>query len=230
MRKKLYAYTAALFLASLPLAACSGSQTAAPQTQSIATSQEDLASGSQGTTLTVTQTASTEATIPSAGESVEIASQASSAASAYISETDAKKIVFDHAGVVEADVTGLRIRLDRDDGRQVYEIEFYSADQEYDYEIDAADGSILSFQREMNEKAWAQNSSSAAQGAALSEADARSLALAQVPGAVEDNIVKFELDHDDGRSVYEIKIVSNNAKYEIKIDANTGEILKLEMD
>lgn len=310
MKKRFYACTAALFLAALTVTACSNGQAAVPETQSIATSQEDLASGSQGTTLNVTQ-ASTEETTPSAGDSVEIASQPSSAANAFISETDAKKIAFDHAGVSEADVTGLRIKLDYDDGRQVYDVEFYSGNQEYDYEINAvdgtilsydnemdyhggqaqvssqagsaaisedeakqaafdhagvseadvtglrirldyddgrqvydvefysgskeydyeisaSDGSVLSFDQEMDE--WAARQNTGGQTASITEADARALALEQVPGATEENIIKFAQDYDDGRTVYEIEIIYNRAEYDIEIDASTGNILKMEQD
>lgn len=233
MKKRFYACTAALFLAALPLAACSNRQADVPETQSIATSQEDLASGSQDTALNVTQT-STEETTPSAGDSVEIASQPSSAANAFISEADAKKTAFDHAGVAEADVTGLRVKLDYDDGRQVYDVEFYSGNQEYDYEINAVDGTILSFDQEMDEWAAAQNAAgtqnTTGQAASITETDARALALEQVPGATDENIVKFAQDYDDGRTVYEIEIIYNRAEYDIEIDASTGTILKMEQD
>ena len=233
MKKRFYACTAALFLAALPLAACSNRQAAVPETQSIATSQEDLASGSQDTALNVTQT-STEETTPSAGDSVEIASQPSSAANAFISEADAKKTAFDHAGVAEADVTGLRVKLDYDDGRQVYDVEFYSGNQEYDYEINAVDGTILSFDQEMDEWAAAQNAAgtqnTTGQATSITETDARALALEQVPGATDENIVKFAQDYDDGRTVYEIEIIYNRAEYDIEIDASTGTILKMEQD
>ena len=227
MKKRFYACTAALFLAALTVTACSNGQAAVPETQSIATSQEDLASGSQGTTLNVTQ-ASTEETTPSAGDSVEIASASSQTGSAAISEDEAKQAAFDHAGVSEADVTGLRIRLDYDDGRQVYDVEFYSGSKEYDYEISASDGSVLSFDQEMDK--WAARQNTGGQTASITEADARALALEQVPGATEENIIKFAQDYDDGRTVYEIEIIYNRAEYDIEIDASTGNILKMEQD
>ena len=34
---------------------------------------------------------------------------------------------------------------DRDDGRLLYEVEFYAGNKEYDYEILASDGTILSY-------------------------------------------------------------------------------------
>ena len=154
--------------------------------------------------------------------------------SAAISEDEAKQAAFDHAGVSEADVTGLRIRLDYDDGRQVYDVEFYSGSKEYDYEISASDGSVLSFDQEMDEWAAAQNAAgtqnTTGQAASITETDARALALEQVPGATDENIVKFAQDYDDGRTVYEIEIIYNRAEYDIEIDASTGTILKMEQD
>lgn len=61
----------------------------------------------------------------------------------YIGVDSAKSIALKDAGLKASDVTFSRAKMDRDDGRAVYEIDFYSADWEYDYEIDAADGRIL---------------------------------------------------------------------------------------
>ena len=55
------------------------------------------------------------------------------------------------AGVSESDATRLKVSEDRDDGRKVYEIRFDVAEKEYDYEIQASDGTILSSDVEINE-------------------------------------------------------------------------------
>ena len=55
----------------------------------------------------------------------------------------AKSAALAHAGVSAADVTGLRCELDEDGGRWVYEIEFRAGGVEYEYEIAAADGTVL---------------------------------------------------------------------------------------
>lgn len=62
---------------------------------------------------------------------------------ATISEEEAKKIAFEDAGIAEADVKGLRIEKDREDGYYVYEVEFYSGDKEYDYKVDQTTGEIV---------------------------------------------------------------------------------------
>lgn len=55
------------------------------------------------------------------------------------------------AGVSESDTTRLRVSEDRDDGRKLYEIKFDVAEKEYEYEIQASDGAILSSEVDTNE-------------------------------------------------------------------------------
>lgn len=65
---------------------------------------------------------------------------------------------------------------------------------------------------------------------AFGEEAARDAALAEIPGAKAEHIVKLELDYDDGRAVYEVEIVYNNTEYEIEIDAADGTILEFEAE
>lgn len=59
-----------------------------------------------------------------------------------ISEEEARSIALTDAQVEAEAVTNIRIKLTVDDGRQVYDVEFYVTNQEYDYEIDAVTGEI----------------------------------------------------------------------------------------
>lgn len=62
-----------------------------------------------------------------------------------ISAERAKEIALQHASLSAADVNFVHSELDYDDGVQVYDVEFYKGNAEYDYEIDAATGSVLSY-------------------------------------------------------------------------------------
>jgi len=62
-----------------------------------------------------------------------------------ISEAKAKEIALNHAGVSESQISHFKIKLDYDDGRVEYEIEFHVGHTEYEYEIDANSGNINSF-------------------------------------------------------------------------------------
>lgn len=52
-----------------------------------------------------------------------------------ITKAKAKSIALKHAGVSSSKATFVTAKLDYEDGQQVYEIEFYSGNIEYDYEI-----------------------------------------------------------------------------------------------
>jgi uncharacterized membrane protein YkoI len=64
---------------------------------------------------------------------------------AYITEEQAKETAFTHAKVQEETVSLLRVQFDYDDMRAIYEVDFYSDNNEYDYDIDAVTGEILGF-------------------------------------------------------------------------------------
>lgn len=61
----------------------------------------------------------------------------------------------------------------------------------------------------------------------LTEAQAVEIALAEVPGDVQET----ELEREDGMQVYEVEILTaDGVEMEIEIDANTGEILEVEAE
>lgn len=68
------------------------------------------------------------------------------APSGEISAEEAQAIALRNAGVSSAD--RMKVKKDYDDGMFVYEIEFVSGTTEYEMDISAADGSVLSFDKE----------------------------------------------------------------------------------
>lgn len=63
--------------------------------------------------------------------------------SSYITRDSARDIAINAAGVSLDNIRALEVELDADDGRLVYEVEFKSGANEYDYEIDARSGEII---------------------------------------------------------------------------------------
>jgi hypothetical protein len=61
----------------------------------------------------------------------------------------------------------------------------------------------------------------------ISEAQAKQIALAQVPGATS---IRIHLDYDDGRQTYEGEIIKGYTEYDFEIDAVTGVILEWDID
>lgn len=63
---------------------------------------------------------------------------------AGITAKDAKKVALEHAGLSEDAVSDVDIDLERDNGKLIYEVDFNSGDTEYDYDIDAETGEVIS--------------------------------------------------------------------------------------
>ncbi len=151
-------------------------------------------------------------------------SSQASGTTGLITEEEAANIAKEHAQVT--DCTMLPVKLDRDDGRQVYDVEFFTADgKEYDYEIDAATGEVLSYDYDAERQAAAASGT-----ASITEAEAKALVLAQVPGAAEENFLEFKTDYDDGRLEYEGELFYDGMKYEFTVDGYSGTIREWESE
>lgn len=137
----------------------------------------------------------------------------------YIGEERAKTAALDHAGLSADQVRFVHCYLERDDGRWLYDVEFYADNKEYDYDIDAYTGAVLSF--DYDAEYYTPPAGGAGTGTITAE-QARQLALAQVPGATDGDIRKFKTDYDDGILQYEGKIIYNGMEYEFEIDAYSG--------
>ena len=143
-----------------------------------------------------------------------------------ITEEQAKAAALAHAGLTEAKVTFVSVRLDYDEGQQVYEVEFYKENTEYDYEIDAMTGEIRAYDTDIEDYAIGQDHRFRIN---IDETTAKAIVLEKVPGATDANI-RIYLDYDDGRPMYEGAIVHNETKYEFDINAADGSIIEWEME
>ena len=70
--------------------------------------------------------------------------------SKYIGVDAAKSAALKHAGLSAKDVTFTKAKLERDDGVYEYDIEFFSGRIEYEYEINAVSGKIISHDKDFD--------------------------------------------------------------------------------
>lgn len=153
------------------------------------------------------------------------ASTAAAGAASYLGEAKAKEAALNHAGLTSSQVSFLEVKLDREDGRAVYEVEFYSGNKEYDYEIDAASGSVVSYDFDIEN--YTIPSSGSSSGNYITREKAQQLAQAKAPNAT---LVKLEFEFDDGRAVYEGELREGRTEYEFEIDAVTGAFIQWSQD
>lgn len=142
-----------------------------------------------------------------------------------ITRESAKAAALEHAGVGEDDISYIRVETDYEDGRQVYDVEFFTKDyKEYDYEISAADGSVVSCDYDA-ETSFRRNRSEEGETASVTEEQAKAAAL-EAAGVSESQVEYFRMhrDRDDGRIVYEGEFYSGGMEYEFEVDGITGQV------
>ncbi len=138
-----------------------------------------------------------------------------------ISESEAKAIALKDAGVSESDVTILKLEPDYENGRWEYDIEFYTAESEYDYEIDAISGKIRSADTEIERYTISNNS------VRISLEEAKRIALAHAGlSEFEVKFTKARLDYDDGIEQFDIDFIAGEFEYDYEIRASDGKILE----
>ena len=143
-------------------------------------------------------------------------------AAGQISRERAMEIALADAGVSADGASFVRSHLDRERGRKVYDIEFYIDNMEYDYEIDAATGEIISVDRDA--EYWGETSD-----ATIGEEEAVRIALEDAR-VDETQSMRVRLDRDDWRLEYEVEFTTADREYEYTIDASSGRILETDVE
>ena len=176
---------------------------------------------------TTPQTAPTQpAATQAAPEATTAAQPKSNNASGDIGIEKANEIAISHAGLSSGSVSFVKAKLDTEDGVKVYDIEFYSGNVEYDYEINAATGAIVSFDQDIENYEIPTQPAAPTQAASsvISVDKAKQIALSHA-GVSGASFKKVKLDKDDGVRVYEIEFKVGNVEYEYDIDASSGAII-----
>ncbi len=151
-----------------------------------------------------------------------------------ITQDQALEIAKKDAGVTDSKIFNLEVKLDYDNGIKVYEIEFDTAEMEYEYDIAVSDGRIVDKKSEMqdnvNTTAKPTKTPTSPTGD-ITQDQAIKIARkdAGVPtGTVYD--LEIKLDSDDGIRLYDIEFCDGINEYEYEISTSDGSILKKEYD
>ena len=139
---------------------------------------------------------------------------------------EAKSIALKHSNLDESQVSFMKAKYEFDDGIGKYEIEFYSNNNKYEYEINAKTGDIISYDYDIEKHLTYQQINDK-----ITIEEAKIIALKH--SNLDESQVSFtkaKYEFDDGIGKYEIEFYYNFKEYEYEINASNGEIIKYKMD
>ena len=219
------------------------------ESNSTTNSSSTQASTAQATTNTTTQPASSQQTATAAAKpassqqtataaakpasSQQTATAAAKPASSQQTATASSKIKTTVARAKEIAVarvgggTITEFSQDFDDRVPNYDVTIRHGNAEYDLEISAVDGSILSFDVEYDKVAQKPSSSTSSSNIKITSAKAKEIAIAQAGGGT---VTDFSQDFDERVPKYEVTVRNGNTEYDFDISAVDGSILSREVD
>ena len=155
----------------------------------------------------------------------------------YISKDEVKRIVLNDTKLDSSDVIFGEIDLDTDDGVSKYDVEFHYNRHEYNYEIDAKDGKIISSDfvntNTSNNNTTTENNSSntntnnsTTNNNYISEQEARDIAIKDASVNEKDIVfTDVDLDLENNKAIYEVDFHDQTTEYEYKIDGINKSII-----
>ena len=138
---------------------------------------------------------------------------------AELNEQQAKDII--KKEVPNGQIT--KFKLDKENGKMVYEIKVMDGNIEKEYEIDAETGAILKMEQEQK----GNKNANSVNNPKISSDKAKEIAL---KNSKNGKFKEIELKHKNGVLVYDVEIAEGFMDREFLIDAMTGEILRDKKD
>ncbi len=147
---------------------------------------------------------------------------------AYITADTAKANALSHVSVTESDIVGMvEVSMDYHNGIMVYDVEFSTAETEYEIEVNAVDGKIVNVEKEDNDDI---QSDASLEKEIISPEAVADIVLTYCADRTAWNDYECELDHNHGKLVYEVELNYEKLEYEFIIDALTGEVVRYKTD
>ena len=170
----------------------------------------------------------------------EISAKGDASSKGYIGEDKAKSIAKDHLGEDISDIKKVSVKMDYEDGRMIYEVEFYTSSGEHEFEIDAITGKIIDYdydgynnKNNKEETPVPPRNEEKVTGSQkfIGINTAKNIALKHAK-LTESDIrgLEVELDREDGIIIYEVEFKYKGFEYEYEINAITGKIMDWEIE
>ena len=179
--------------------------------------------------------------------------------SRYIGKEKAEDIAVKHVFSLISAVSinkaeRIKTEFDFDDGKAIYEVEFYIGSIEYDVDVDAISGNIIKVEKDYDGNGRpdaAVTPDTPADPATRPETPdipdfnpdlpegvkpighekALDAALARINASLDGiTLIKNEFEYDDGKWQYEIEFICGHWEYEVTVDGNDGKIIEFDRE
>ena len=115
---------------------------------------------------------------------------------------------------------GIKEGLEQGQQQAYYEVKLLGPDSKHEVKINAVDGAVLSTRDKQ-----ARGAADKLQGVKVTAAQAASNAEKLYAGG---KAVKVDLEREKGQLLYEVDVVTPQQKYEVLVDAASGQVLSAE--
>ncbi|MBU8880108.1 PepSY domain-containing protein [Bacillus sp. FJAT-29790] len=137
-----------------------------------------------------------------------------------ISISEAKNIALSKVnGNVES------VELKNNLGKQYYEVDIKNGEKNNEIHINAFTGEIMSVTEDIDHD---DKNNDRVDFSQSTNTISEQKAIGIVEKAVNGTVIEIDKDDDDGQSVYEFELNTNQGRKEVKINAVTGKIVKIE--
>ena len=177
----------------------------------------------------IKNTSSVTSSTASSGSSGSTSSTVSSDTTAPTGQAKALAAALADAGAQQSQITALEVETEDEDGKTIYEIEFYDGSVKYEYKVDG-NGQILRKESKNKSATPAAPASSTQTASDIGREKAKALAFAHAgvsAGAITE--LEVETDQRKGQLVYEVEFRTADAAWEYTIAASDGSILEYDI-
>ena len=144
---------------------------------------------------------------------------------------EAKEVALEYAGMTGTqDITFTKARKDWENGRYVYDIEFYTEESKYEMDVDMETGGVTDFSTKFYGDPMSHSEKTSEGLLTEEEALAKALERAGVKEANVEFVKKISRDYEHGVEVYEVEFYSGGFEYNVDVDIRTGRITSFEKD
>ena len=155
--------------------------------------------------------------------------------SSYLSKEEIKRVVIQDTCLDEKEISFKEIELDLDGETKKYDVEFYYQKVEYQYEIDAKTGDVLTTNFVKQDSSSTISNSgvdSSTQQTSVIDADqAKEVAVKDANLTIQDVVfTDVDLEEENGVTYYEVDFTYQNMEYDYKIDALTNTIISKKVE